>query len=269
MIKPVFVKSNTLGDCWFQLLWEVYKYGRITPIHDGSFAGSKRLEFDFVSGISMYPHQRPLAPIMPEGIAPTTTDEKIEKYFSGYLMNPEFEEHEKNEHYKYAQWINGKIENENKPGRMDMGFVDAIDNLSDKEFEKYLEGMEESQLEWVIRHFKEKGYGNNHCYINVGDRDSNFAYDVPWKDETERRTSPCLRGLDFKIKDNQLILHVIYRSWDLYAGWPQNMGGFTLLNEYVAEQLDGVEPGPMAFSCSGLHCYDYQIEPLKAILRKE
>lgn len=251
MIQPVFVKEKTLGDTWFQLLWDIYKYGRKTPITYGSMAGANRLEFDFVSGISMFPHIRPLTPIMPEGsgIAPTTTDEKIGEYFAGYLMNPEFEEHEKNEHYKYAQWINGNIPNKAK----------SIGKFY------YME----SQLEWVIRHFKEKGYGNNHCYINVGDKDSNFAYDIPWENETERRTSPCLRGLDFKIKEGVLITHVIYRSWDLYAGWPQNMGGFTLLNEYVADQLDGVEPGPMAFSCAGLHCYDYQIEPLKALLRKE
>jgi len=246
MINPVFVKANTLGDTWFQLLWDIYKYGRKYPITTGSFAGSTRLEFDFVSGISMLPHIRPLAPIMPEAVRPTTTDDKIGEYFAGYLMNPELEE---GEHYKYAQWINGNIPNKAK----------SIGKFY------YME----SQLEWIIRHFKEKGYGNNHCYINVGDRNSNFAYDYPYTDETDRRTSPCLRGLDFTIKDNQLITHVIYRSWDLYAGWPQNMGGFTLLNEYVAEQLDDVEPGPMAFSCSGLHCYYPQIQLLKDILNKD
>lgn len=255
MIRPVFVKEKTLGDTWFQLLWDVYYHGRKTPITYGSMAGSNRLEFDFVSGISMFPHQRPLAPIMPEGIHPVTTDEKIEEYFANYLMDPELE---KGEHYKYAQWINGKLLNPTLLAwsMLPEGFEVPI-------------GPEESQLEWIIRHFKEKGYGNNHCYINVGDKNSNFAYDIPWENETERRTSPCLRGLDFKIKEGVLITHVIYRSWDLYAGWPQNMGGFTLLNEYVANQLDGVEPGPMAFSCSGLHCYDYQIKPLKAILKKE
>lgn len=256
MIKPVFVEANTLGDTWFQLLWDIYKYGRKTPITYGSMAGANRLEFDFVSGISMFPHTRPLAPIMPEGlgIAPTTTDEKIGEYFAGYLMNPVLEE---GEHYKYAQWINGELYDFHLPNPQRYNMF----------YKKWISL--ESQLEWVIRHFKERGYGNNHCYINVGDKDSNFAYDIPWKDETERRTSPCLRGLDFKIKEGVLITHVIYRSWDLYAGWPQNMGGFTLLNEYVADQLDGVGPGPMAFSCAGLHCYDYQIEPLKALLRKD
>lgn len=240
MIQPVFVKSNTLGDTWFHLLWEIYNCGRKYKITDGSFAGSNRLEFDFVSGISMFPHIRPLSPIMPEGIDPTTTDEKIDDYFANYLMDSTLGD---NEEYKYAEWINGILFNENK-------------------------GIAETQIKWTIRHFKEKGYGNNHCYINIGNSDSNFAYDRPYKNETERGTSPCLRGLDFKVKENRLITHVIYRSWDLYGGWPQNMGGFTLLNEYIASEI-GVEPGPLCFSCAGLHCYDFQIEPLKTILRKE
>lgn len=56
MIQPVFVKSNTLGDVWFHLLWEIYNNGNKYLITNGSFAGTNRLEFDFVAGISMFPH---------------------------------------------------------------------------------------------------------------------------------------------------------------------------------------------------------------------
>ena len=181
---------------------------------------------------------------MPEGIPPTVTDEELEtKYFPNYLMNPELEPME---HYKYSSWING------------------CDHYS--EFKRMLP--QQTPLEWVIRHFQEKGYGNNHCYINVGNVDSGFNYDIPYENEAERKTSPCLRGLDFKIKDNYLIISCIFRSWDLYAGFPENMGGITLLNEYVAGQLEGVKPGPLAFTSAGLHAYDYQLEPIMTILRK-
>ena len=81
-----------------------------------------------------------------------------------------------------------------------------------------------------------------------------------------RKTSPCLRLLDFRIVDNYLTTHVVYRSWDMWA-WPENMGGFTLLNEYIAD-LVGVEPGPLTFSCKSLHAYDYQFEVIKMRLRK-
>jgi thymidylate synthase len=239
--QPVQIISNDLNDCYFTLLNYIYNYGRKYKIDTGSFAGAYRLEFDFCSGFINYPHQRPLAPIMPEGIPPTTTDEELElKYFPNYLMNPNLDG---NEHYKYSSWINGT--------------------------DHYFEFKEntETPLEWVIRHFKEKGYGNNHCFINVGNVDSGFNYDIPFNNEGERRTSPCLRGIDFKIKDNHLIMSVIFRSWDLYAGFPENMGGMVLLNEYVAGE-PSIYPGPLAFTSTGLHLYDYQVDPVMAILRK-
>ena len=238
-MKPVFIETTNLNDTYFSLLWEVWHNGRKYKIDTGSFAGSYRLEFDFVSGFISHPHERPLAPIMPTGIPPVTTDEKLEtEYFPNYLMDSNLGP---NEHYRYSSWLNG------------------IEHY--KEF-----AIAETPLEWVIKHFKEKGYGNNHCYINIGNVDSGFNYDIPYENETERKTSPCFRGIDFKIKDNKLITSVIFRSWDLYAGFPENMGGITLLNEYVANQLPDVEPGPLAFTSAGLHCYDYQLEPLKAIL---
>jgi len=151
--------------------------------------GDYRLELPVAAGIIQFPHTRPLAPIMPQGVSPTTTDEKIEQYFANYLMDPNLST---NEEYRYATWINGKVRN-------------VYSN-------KY-----ESQLEWSIRHLKEKGYGNNHPFITVGDPDTNFGYDKPYKNETERRTSPCLRGIDIKVKENKVCLGIIYRSWDLYC----------------------------------------------------
>ena len=48
-----------------------------------------------------------------------------------------------------------------------------------------------------------------------------------------------------------------------------NIGGLQLLNEYVASHLEGVKSGPLSFYSDGLHCYDYQLESLKAVLKKE
>jgi thymidylate synthase len=253
--EPIQIVANDLNDAYFTLLTHVWNHGRKYKIDTGSFAGASRLEFDFCSGFIRYPHSRPLSPIMPEGIPPVTTDEKLEtEYFPNYLMNPILEG---NEHYKYSSWINGTNHYKQYAQRMgdSKSFTMLIDNI-------------ETPLEWVIRHFKEKGYGNNHCYINIGNVDSGFAYDIPYEHEGNRRTSPCLRGLDFKIKDHYLIISCIFRSWDLYAGFPENMGGLTLLNEYICEQLPDVQPGPLAFTSAGLHAYDYQLEPIMSILKK-
>ena len=247
MFKPVFIEANDLNDAYFTLLWQLWHNGKKYKIDTGSFAGSHRLEFDYVSGFIKFPHTRPLAPIMPSNIDPVTTDEEIESYFANYLMDSNLEEHE---HYRYSSWLN------------------STDHYKEHFFHSRRIN-KITPIEWVIKHFKEKGYGNNHCYINIGNVDSGFNYDVPYTNETERKTSPCFRGIDFKIKDNQLITSVVFRSWDMFSGFPVNMGGFVLLGEYICDQLEDVEPGPLAFTSAGLHAYDYQLKPIMKILNKE
>jgi len=258
MFRPGFIEARDLNEAYFQLISLCWENGVRYEITEGSNKGGYRLELPVAAGIIHFPHTRPLAPVMPPGVPATTTDEKIQDYFTEYLMNPTLEP---NEEYRYATWINGPLFNpyirltqEPRAGGKFFGFG--------------CENPHTSQLDWCIRHFKDKGLGNNHCFITVGDPKVNFNYDSPYRNETERKTSPCLRGLDIKVKDNQVLLGIIYRSWDLFAGFPENMGGFTLLNEYIANEL-GVEPGPLTFFSQGLHCYDYQIGTVMAYLRKD
>jgi len=262
MFKPVFIQARDLDDCWFQLLSELYEKGRRYKITDGSYAGHERVVFDFVSGFISYPHTRPLAPQIPETcpLPPPTTEREIYHYFAEYLMDSRLAE---NEHYRYATWLVG--------GEYKMPPIEGRYLKSSITFPPW-EVRVPNQLQWVIDHFKSKGFGNEHCYITIGYPESNFAYDVPYSNPTERMTSPCLRGLDFRVIECEgkyyLLTHVIYRSWDLVSGWPTNMGGFTLLNEYVASELE-INPGPLAFSCKSLHCYDFTFDYLKARLGKE
>lgn len=236
--QPAFVDALNLNEAYFMLLSECWQKGIRYEITEGSNKGDYRLELPFAAGIIQNPHMRPLAPTMPLGVPATTTDDKIQDYFTNYLMDPNLNE---NEEYRYSTWIN-------KP--------------------YFKIGKDESQLEWCIRHFKEKGHGNNHCYITVGEPGGQFCYDREYRNETERRTTPCLRGIDIKIKDGKVILGVVFRSWDLFAGFPENMGGFALLNQYVADQV-GVAEGPLTFASQGLHCYGYQLEAVAAYLRKD
>jgi thymidylate synthase len=296
--KPVWISGTDLNDTWFQLLQGLYDNGRKYLITEGSYKGINRLVFDDVAGFISYPHTKPLAPIMPEGsnLPAPTTDHDIEMYFADYLMNSNIQD---NEDYKYATFITGG------EYQIPKGILYNVSS-----YKHYMSSpvIVPNQLEWIIKHFKEKGFGNEHCYISVGYPESNFAYDIPYNTEQERKTSPCLRGLDFRIiEDNfylcpkcnketynfyyddihgnicpnckiilsnsnkkiKYYLHtkVIYRSWDLWGGWPTNMGGFTLLNEYVASELE-IEPGPLSFTCKSLHCYDFQLDVLKLRLGK-
>lgn len=277
MFKPCFIDGNTLDDTWFQLLERTFSIGREYTKTSGSRQGMIMKKLDFVSCFIHYPHTRPLAPIMPQGQAPPTTDEKIENYFTNYLMNPKLL---KNEHYKYATWINGS----------DPEYLEKYDHYSTGRYSCNV-----NQLGYIINHFQKAGYGNEHCYVHIGNSNTNleyeghymkcprcnkyYPYDVSLTkceichvdlevDESLRPTTPCLRGLDFGIIDKYLMIHAYFRSNDAFA-WPENMGGLTLLNEYVAEQLPGIEPGPMAYTSKSFHCPMDMYEILKQRINKK
>lgn len=252
MFKPVFIEGTTLQDTWNLLLFNLDRHGKQYHITKGSYAGQYRLTFDFVAGFIKYPHKRPWNGWLPEGCnIPEPTDDKIiDDYFANYLMNGDCTP---NEHYKYGTFIVG-------------GVGKVYDNyITNSWYERHYP----NQLEWVINHFKNSGYGNAHCSIIIGEPESKFAYDAPFKNESERGTSACLQNLDFRIINSVLTCNVYYRSWSLWGGWPTNMGGFALLTQFIASELGDVEPGPLSFSCKDLHCYSQEFDLIKQRLHKD
>ena len=258
--KSVHVIARNLDETWFELLRQLYHQGRRYKIDAGSFAGAERLEFDFVSGTILEPIQYtaggvrlPLAVTVPQGVPAPTTDESIVHYFVEYLMNGELSP---NEHYRYATWLRGGKYTIPKLVLNDIAQADTASVVSAPD-----------QVQWCIDHYKEKGFGNNHCCMTIGYPESNFAYDKKYESEMERGTSPCLRLVDTKIVnengENYFCMNVYFRSWDLYGGWPENMGGIALLQEYMAAEL-GVKIGTLSFTSKGLHAYDFQLEALKS-----
>ena len=70
---------------------------------------------------------------------------------------------------------------------------------------------------------------------------------------------PCLRSILFKVVDNRLQMSVLFRSWDLYTGFPENLGGLQMLKEYILVQIEdelGIQDGPIVAYSDGLHLYD-------------
>jgi len=103
----------------------------------------------------------------------------------------------------------------------------------------------EPQIEEVIRMYREDGPATNQAYMTVGDSESIYLEDPP-----------CLRGIDTRIKDGKLHFITYFRSWDLWNGFPANLGAIQLLKEYMASSI-GVEDGQIIASSKGLHLYDY------------
>ncbi len=224
---PFFVKAKTISDAWFQLIYNLFDFGYAQKIQKGSFENEQyRLQY---SGIAVYiehPYYD-MIPTMPpgSGIPAPTTKDYIEDYFVNYLMNPELAE---NETYRYASRIHKKLPKD------------------------------ETQLECVIRMLRETPLTNQAVIEIATPDDLDICYGKDGKLDP-----PCLRLLDFKVVpvDDELVLTVsaYFRSWDLWAGLPTNLGGIELLKQFVTGETS-LKNGPMYAYSAGAHIYGYQEE---------
>ncbi len=103
----------------------------------------------------------------------------------------------------------------------------------------------ETQIGEVIRMYKKDGYGTNQAYMTVGEPKTIYLKDPP-----------CLRGIDTRVTNGKLHFFVYFRSWDLWNGFPANLGAIQLLKEYMAAEI-GIEDGEIVAASKGLHLYDY------------
>jgi len=111
------------------------------------------------------------------------------------------------------------------------------------------------QIDEVIKRYKAGGYDTNQMCMNIGDRNS-----IHMKDP------PCLRVLDTRIQDNALHFVLYFRSWDLWGGFPTNLGGLQLLKEHMAKEI-GVGDGTIVAFSKGLHLYEHCWDLAKMVLR--
>lgn len=233
-LEPVFIEAFDLDDAWFQCLSAILEKGHIYTITYGSYAGQKRLEFDFVTVRVKKPgHQ--IIPIIPEGMSiPAPTDmEYIQGYLSYLLTGAKTE----TEDYTYGErLVDPKVK---------------IKQYSDgRELIKEMP-LEVNQIEEVIKLYKEKGYGTNQAVMEIG-----MPSDIKLIDP------PCLRLIDTRVRYGKLHFILYFRSWDLWGGFPSNLGGLELVKQYMAEEI-GVEDGEIIAVSKGLHLYDYSWELAK------
>jgi thymidylate synthase len=101
-----------------------------------------------------------------------------------------------------------------------------------------------AQIEEVIKRYKQ-GFDTNQMCMTIGSRNSIYLKDPP-----------CLRIVDTRIQENTLHFVLYFRSWDLWGGFPTNLGGLQLLKEYMAKEI-GVNDGSLAAFSKGLHLYEH------------
>jgi thymidylate synthase len=230
-LQPVFIEAFDLDDAWFQAVSAILDKGYLYKITRGSYEGQWRLEFDFCCiHVSNPAHQ--IIPIIPEGMnmPPPTSMEYVSGDYLAYLLT---DQKTKSEDYTYGERLNNfKIRLIG--GGSDSGGVYP---------EEIVEGT--NQIQEVIKMFKDKGEGTNQACMEIG-----MPSDIKLADP------PCLRLIDCRLRYGKLHFFIYFRSWDLWSGFPSNLGGIQLVKQYMAEQI-GCEDGEMTVMSKGLHLYDH------------
>jgi len=225
LMTPFFLKAKTIPDAWFQLIYNLFDNAYSQNIQKGSFEKEQyRLQFPGIAVFIEHPHFDMIPTIPPAlGIPTPTTMEYVEDYFAQYLMNPELAE---NETYTYASRINHTMP---KGG---------------------------TQLDRVIEMLRETPLTNQAVIEIATPDDLDICYGKDGKLDP-----PCLRLLDFKAvpsgDDLFLTVSAYFRSWDLWAGFPTNLGGIELLKQFVASETN-LSNGSMYAYSAGAHIYGYQ-----------
>jgi thymidylate synthase len=227
-LKPVHIEAFDLDNAWFRCLSEILDNGHVYTITRGSYEGQKRLEFDFVTiRIKNPSHQ--IIPIMSEGAgipAPTSME-----YIHGYLSYLLTGQKTETEDYTYGERL-----------------VDAKVRIPEvKDGNTIIKEMplDVNQVEEVIKIYKTQGHGTNQAIMEIG-----MPSDIKLNDP------PCLRLIDTRIRYGKLHFFPYFRSWDLWGGFPSNLGGLELVKQYMAEEI-GVGNGEIIATSKGLHLYDY------------
>lgn len=233
-LKPVYIEAFDLDDAWFQCLSRILEEGYVYKIDRGSYAGERRLEFDFVTVRVKNPgHQ--IIPIIPEGSGiPAPTDMNYIRQYLSYLLTSCKTE---TEDYTYGERLvdpKAKIETE----------VNGKKMLKDMPLQC-------NQIEEVINMYKRDGFGTNQAVMEIG-----MPSDIKLSDP------PCLRIIDTRVRYGKLHFFLYFRSWDLWGGFPSNLGGLELVKQYMAEEI-GVGNGEIVASSKGLHLYEYAWELAK------
>lgn len=233
-LKPVHIEAFDLDDAWFRCLTEILENGHVYKIDRGSYEGQHRLEFDFVTIRVKNPaHQ--IIPIMPEGLgipAPTSMD-YIKQYLAYLLTGMKTQ----TEDYTYGERL---VEPKAKIEEM----------IDGKKLVREMP-LNCNQIEEVIKIYKNQGFGTNQAVMEIG-----MPSDIKLIDP------PCLRLIDTRVRYGKLHFFLYFRSWDLWGGFPSNLGGLELVKQYMAEEI-GVENGEIIAASKGLHLYEYAWELAK------
>lgn len=265
-LESIKIRANNLPDAWFQTLYTCVDVGKEFTIDRGSYAGQKRLEFDWIDIEIENPGQEPLIPQVPEHHPfPSPVDENYLADYMPYLLTGE---EKPGEAYTYGQRLNAFLIPEKVMYyRRDRAFLP--ENLKrivveeDKIWEHPDIMWRDRNGNWYLNQVELMIY----TYKNFGERNNQMILQVGMGSDMLLQDPPCLRHIDTRLQDGKLHFFPYFRSWDLFNGLPANLAAIETLKQYCADAI-GVENGSMIASSKGLHIYDHVWEIAESIRGK-
>lgn len=243
-----YIEARDIPDAWFQAVNMVQDVGHKYVVQQGSYVGQTRMEFSWITIYIKFPYAEPWDQMLPDipqhlGIPNPVASGYLGDYVP-YLMSPHKQLWES---YTYGQ----RMTSSRVPHAILQGWaMDKENYFEDLTFAKWIKEMHLNQIHRFIELLKETP-NTNQAILQVGQ-----PTDCLLKDP------PCLRQIDMKVMDGELIFYPYFRSWDLWGGFPANLGGIAILQKYMADEI-GIKNGPIIASSKGLHLYGYVEELAK------
>ncbi len=99
--------------------------------------------------------------------------------------------------------------------------------------------------------------------------DTRRAIAFTWhpEDHIKSDTPPCLTQISWRVQHNRLFQTIVFRSHDMYEGWPMNLYALRRMQENLSKELN-VECGPLTCLSISAHIYENKWEDAKEVLKK-
>jgi len=237
-MKFQYVRGFNLCDAWKQLLKLCLEEGYRRPVYRGAEKWAYRLELDMVAVEVERPDHEWWIWDVPEGVPPPATHESILEYYARYIRTAdimaEVQVGQEGWDYIYGHRIGAPI----------------LKAIEEQPLDEPI-----SPIEAVMRILAETPESNR------------GVLEIGRPEDIELRHFPCWRYAQFKVRYGKLHGFVVFRSWDLYAGMPVNLGGITLLmiemTDYIRKhnpEMKDLAVGKLFAFSMGLHLYERQVK---------
>jgi thymidylate synthase len=238
---PVIVHGEQVGDVWLKLVHQIMRYGGKSLMEEVPKGQEGRFVREINGLVAVLHGDNPNTPQLKGFEFLKLTPESIKEYIDTQILAstapPELK-------YAYGPKLRGQTWFTDHAPRKEQGTL--LDGSS---------GVRRMTIDQVTEAIQ----------VLAADLYTKNAYMTTWNPTLEltakKASSPCATSVHPIYKDGRLNMNLVFRSHDMYEGWPLNAYGFLGLLHYMAEELSKVRgeqipPGIMTVTSESAQVYE-------------